>query len=352
VWQNSTVPPVDAGAASTDTISITRGSVVEVNSTMNYNPRLHIGNSAGAGTVRVMAGGDLTVNQRVYVGINSGTNMGLLSIEGGTLHAKGATGNYGFYVASGVANYGATGYLAVSSGSLLFDQGNMQFGVGINGNGANSGANATINQTGGTIAGAAYLTVSGTTTLTDGYSLSSQISLMGGVFSLSGQTNNAHTFGTNAVSGVHVALTVSSNMTTFSLGNNTQFSGSDTKLIFDVAQRGSWGGKTIAQFGGALAFDGAAGVIVDFSNFGLWDGAVVNETITITLATYGSLSDTSTATDQITGLDEEHFSASTITWGTNAATIDITYIKAIPEPAACAGLLGVLALAFVTRRRR
>lgn len=317
------------------------------------NARLTIGgvNIGQTATFSVKDGTDLTVNGRLYVGDRNRGSLSSMIMSGGTIHMTSEVSGDSFYVANGQGTTNSAGVITLSGGRISFEAARAYtMYVGMNNNSATAYSRATFTQTGGTVEGNTTLQALTTNLVAANYTSSSYISLLGGTFSISGTAG----FGNNAVAVVagYVALTVSSNMDSAYFGGATNFAGLHTSLIFDVAQRDNWTGKTILTIGNSLTVNGAAGVVVDLSNFGLWDGANVGDTVTITLAQYTSLSKTSSTADTITGLDTDHFSASNITWGATAATIDVTYTNAIPEPAVAAGALGLLALAMAVRRRR
>ena len=138
-------------------------------------------------------------------------------------------------------------------------------------------------------------------------------------------------------------------MSEMSIANDMTLNGSASLTLLADANT-IWSDKgAFIDVGGTLSIGENVSIALDLSQFVGWEGMQAGESITLTLASYGLLDNPGNVQIEAVGLGDG-FSLGEIVWGADKATVGIT-CAAIPEPAVCAGILGLLALATIARRR-
>jgi len=331
-----------------DNVCIIESKAVTISSAENLTSRITVGLNGSSGTFMLSSGTNLAHTGRLYVGDRNHTGTSVMTVSSGATYTQTCVDVNVLYVGNGQNSFNGEGELHINGGAFYTNasQTNGNIFVGHVNNVATLSSAGTISVTAGTFSvtastiSFAALGIRGTQ--------SANLILSGGTFSAIG----AVLFGNNSSTATAIGkATISSKMDHVFLGNSVTFAG-ESELYLSADKLSSWTGKSIVQTGGAFTMGADTTLIIDFSNFGLWDSATLNETITITLIAYGDYDYLAATPTIIEGDAAQYFDFDNLTWGANGLTIDVTYARQIPEPAAAAALLGALALATISRRRK
>ncbi len=307
---------------------------------------MHVGSNNGAvGAVIVSNASVLTSSSYFMVG-NSSSGSLLITGSGSAVHA--GEMRVGAYTDS-------TGAVTISNGAAFYCGWNasyQNFVVGSGGTGTflvtGAGSTASIAR----LAIGGYPTLSGGTgvmTIAAGASLTiSEYTEIGytngnGTLALEGGSAN---FGSTVSVGIRASgagtLRASNATDEISIGQTLSI-GANGTLAFNVDLNEPNDGSAIIT-ADAISFDAAGGYIVDFTAL-----AENIDTAILLLQVSGAVSDEMKQIAwEINGLDAA-FGTATTEWIGNSLYLNVS---TVPEPAAAAGLLSVLALALATRRRK
>ncbi len=338
-----------------DNIYLNGGTAMSISSDVGeYLSRITIGNNSGAASLTLTNGATITVKNRVYVGDRSRNSASVLTIYTGSSLIMSTAGT-NLWVGNAQNGTNANGTLYLRGGTLNIGQNGLLVAATTTTDGAVT-STGSIYMTGGTFVGGSSstnITVAGSGANNPSSSGTAIFSLTGGYLSLS--ANNV-LVGANGAAKADARLTVSSLMdkARFEVASAFMLRGTSS-LTIDFMAGTDWKNKNaileIGGTGGTLTLQNTAAITLNFDGFDVWSGAATDETITITVISYSTLNKAAGATTEVVGLDDTLFEYSNLTWGATGLTIDITF-KGIPEPSVSAGLLGLLAVAFVARRRR